>query len=120
MDTLPAQEPVSRAAAMEARYHDRLPRSLDDLVGPDRGTVQLPLHVAWSGMTVFEVEHAKRCIHMYQLVITEGQREDVTAYISRSLLVTHWPVLRKLLGRVIREVWESAFPELTERRASTA
>jgi hypothetical protein len=29
--------------------------------------------------------------------------------------MAHWPVLRKLVGRAIRDVWESAFPqELTE------
>ena len=58
-------------------------------------------------------------MHMYQIVLTEGQRDDVTAYINRQLLVSQWPTLRKLVGRVIRDVWESAFPELTERQASS-
>lgn len=117
---LAAQEPISRAAVLEKRYRGRLPHSLDDLAGPAHGTVQLPLHVAWSGMTAFEVERDKRCIHMYQIVLTEGQRDDVTAYINRQLLVSHWPVLRKLVGRAIRDVWESAFPELAERQAPSA
>ena len=112
------QQSASRAVALEARYRDRLPRSLDDLAGPETGTVQLPLHVAWSGVTAFDVEHTKRCIHMYQLVLTDGQRDDVTSCVSRLLLISHWPVLRNLLGRVVRDVWESAFPELTERQAS--
>jgi len=111
---------MSRTVLMEARYRSRLPRSLDDLAGPAHGTVQLPPHVAWSGMTAFEVERSKRCMHMYQIVLTEGQRDDVTAYINRQLLVSQWPTLRKLVGRVIRDVWESAFPELTERQASSA
>jgi hypothetical protein len=120
MDMLATQEPVSRAAVLETRYRSRLPRSLDELDGPAHGTVQLPLHVAWSGMTAFDVERDKRCMHMYQIVLTEGQRDDLTAYINRQLLVSHWPVLRKLIGRVIREVWESAFPELAERQVSSA
>jgi hypothetical protein len=105
---------------MEARYRSRLPRSLDDLAGPAHGTVQLPPHVAWSGMTAFDVERPGRCRNMYHIVLTDGQRDDVTAYINRQLLVSQWPTLRKLVGRVIRDVWESAFPELTEGQASSA
>ncbi|HXC83942.1 MAG TPA: hypothetical protein VNV62_18995 [Trebonia sp.] len=103
---------ISRAAVMEERYRSRLPRSLDDLTGPDHGTIQLPLHVAWSGMTAFDVDLPKRCMSMYHIVLTEGQRDDVAAYINRQLLLSYWPVLRKMIGRIIREVWESAFPEL--------
>ena len=46
--------PVSRAAVLEERYRSRLPATLDDLAGPGHGTVQLPLHVAWSGQTAFD------------------------------------------------------------------
>lgn len=108
MDTL------SISAAREASYRNRLPESLDDLTGPDHGTIQLPLHIAWSGLTAFEVDRPKRCMTMYHIVLTEGQRDDLTAYINRRLLISHWPVLRKLVGRIVREVWESSFPELTE------
>jgi hypothetical protein len=51
---------------------------------------------------------------MYQVVLTEGLREDLAAYLNRGLLVSHWPMLRTVLGRAIRDVWEAAFPELTE------
>jgi len=34
---------------MEQRYRSRLPAALADLAGPAHGTVQFPLHVAWSG-----------------------------------------------------------------------
>jgi hypothetical protein len=51
---------------------------------------------------------------MYQVVLTEGLREDLAAYLNRRLLVRNWPVLRTVIGRVIRDVWEAAFPELTE------
>jgi hypothetical protein len=120
MDTFPLGLPAHPAELIHARYQRRLPGSLDELAGPERGTVQLPLHVAWSGMTAFDVDHPKRCMHMYQIVLTEGQRSDVVSYINRQLLVSHWPVLRKLVGRVIRDVWESAFPELHERLPTSA
>jgi hypothetical protein len=106
--------PISRAVVLEQRYRSRLPRSLDDLAGPEHGTVQLPLHIAWSGLTAFDVERPPLCMSMYHIVLTEGLPEDLVAFINPRLLIGHWPILRKIVGRVIREVWESAFPELSE------
>ena len=72
--------------------------------------------MAWSGLTAFDVSRPKRCMSMYHIVLTEGQREDLTTYINRQLLVSYWPDLRRLVGRTIRDVWESAFPELGDRQ----
>jgi len=80
------------------RYQGRLPDSLDDLAGPAHGTVQLPLHIAWPGMTEFDLDRPKHCAMMYHIVLTEGQ-----------------------LGRIIRDVWESAFPaELNDSEPDNA
>ena len=106
--------PVSRAAVLEQRYRSRLPGSLEDLTGPGHGSVQLPSHIAWSGLTAFDVDRPPLCASMYQVVMTEGLREDLAAYLNRGLLIRHWPLLRTVVGRVIRDVWEAAFPELTE------
>jgi hypothetical protein len=114
MDSLLEGEPTSRAAVLQERYHSRLPETLGELVGPGHGTVQLPAHIAWSGLTAFDLDRPPLCVSMYQVVLTEGFREDLAAYLNRELLVRHWPVLRTVAGRVIRDVWESAFPELTE------
>jgi hypothetical protein len=106
--------PVSRAAVLEARYRGRLPATLDELAGPGSGTVRLPGHIAWSGLTAFDVDRTPLCASMYQVVLTEGLREDLATYLNRGLLIRHWPMLRTVVGRVIRDVWEAAFPELTE------
>jgi hypothetical protein len=106
--------PVSRAAVLEARYRGRLPATLDELTGPGSGTVQLPGHIAWSGLTTFDVDRTSLCASLYQVVLTEGLREDLAAYLNRELLIRHWPMLRTVVGRVIRDVWEAAFPQLTE------
>jgi hypothetical protein len=119
MEAIPLGLPASPAEILRARYQGRLPSTLDDLAGPRHGMVQLPLHVAWSGMTAFDVERPGRCRSMYHIVLTDGQREDIIAYINRHLLVSQWPILRRLVGRVVRDVWESAFPELAERQASS-
>jgi hypothetical protein len=56
---------------------------------------------------------------MYHIVLTDGQRDDLTAYVNRNLLVSHWPVLRRLVGRAVRDAWESAFPELSGGHPAT-
>jgi hypothetical protein len=114
--------PGSREAAeiLQARYRRRLPRSLDDLAGPAHGTVQLPLHVAWSGLTAFDLDRPKPRMSLYRVVLSEGQYGDLTAYLDKDLLKDQWPVLRTLISRHIRAVWESAFPELASASAARA
>jgi hypothetical protein len=51
-------------------------------------------------------------MHMYRIVLAEGQRDDVTAYLNQDLLVSQWPVLRTLVSRTVRDVWEATFPQL--------
>jgi hypothetical protein len=111
--------PVSRTAVLEERYRGRLPGSLDELTGPGHGTVRLPLHVAWSGQTVFSLDMPKACMHLYRVVLAEGQRDDVIAYLNRDLLIGQWPVLRTLVARMVRRTWEAAFPELAGERPAT-
>ena len=76
--------------------------------------MQLPLHVAWSGQIAFDLDCPKPRMHMYRIVLAEGQLADVTTYLNRDLLVSQWPVLRTLISKTVRGVWESAFPELRE------
>jgi hypothetical protein len=114
-----AATPVSRTAVLEERYRGRLPGTLNDLTGPEHGTVQLPLHVAWSGQTAFDVDSPKACMHLYRIVLAEGQRGDVAAYLNRDLLVEQWPILRNLISRTVRKVWEATFPELAGEQPAT-
>lgn len=76
--------------------------------------------MAWSGQTVFDLDLPKPCLHMYRIVLAEGQRDDIAAYLDRDLLVEQWPVLRTLISRTVRTVWEAAFPELAESSQATA
>jgi hypothetical protein len=114
MSAMPPGLPASPAEILRARYQSRLPSTLDDLTGPTHGTVQLPLHVVWSGQTAFDLDRLKPCIHMYRILLAEGQRDDVAAYLNRDLLISQWPILRSLISRTVRNVWESAFPELKQ------
>ncbi|WP_411105275.1 hypothetical protein [Streptomyces sp. cmx-4-9] len=49
---------------------------------------------------------------MYRTVLAEGQHEDLVRLLNRDLLIDQWPVLRTLVPRHLREVWERSFPEL--------
>jgi hypothetical protein len=48
----------------------------------------------------------------YRIVLAEGQHDDLIRYLNRDLLIGMWPVLRTLISRDIRDVWENAFTEL--------
>jgi|SRR5271165_3757524 len=116
MPATPMPTQVPAAQVLQKRYRSRLPRSLEDLAGPTSGTVQLPLHVAWSGLTAFDLDKPKPRMSLYRVVLAEGQCDDLMVYLNRELLVGQWPVLRTLVSRHIRSVWESAFPELNSGR----
>jgi hypothetical protein len=97
---------------------ERLPTTLDELAGPEGGSVELPLELAWSGLRVFDLGDVKLLLGLYRIVLNNGSRDDFVHCLSREHLVRHWPILRKMLGRGVRETWEQAFPEL--RRSSAA
>lgn len=113
--------PVPNAFALLcAQYAQRLPALLEDLTGPARGTVDLPLHVVWSGRRSYGLEQPRSRMSLYRTVLAEGQRQDLIDFLNRDLLIAQWPVLRTLISRPIRDVWESAFPELAAATAATA
>ncbi|MEJ8653591.1 hypothetical protein WKI65_37505 [Streptomyces sp. MS1.AVA.3] len=117
------QSPSSPPNAFEllcAQYAKRLPAQLEDLAGPARGTVDLPLHVVWSGRRSYGLEQLRSRMSLYRTVLAEGQRQDLIDFLNRDLLIAQWPVLRTLISRPIRDVWEAAFPALATATAATA
>ncbi|MEY9997677.1 hypothetical protein ABIE67_009796 [Streptomyces sp. V4I8] len=109
-----------RAEVLRDRYRSRLPECLKELAGPVEGTVDLPLHVVWSGRTSYTLGRPKSRMSLYRAVLAEGQREDLVAFLHHRLLAEQWPVLRRLVSPYIREVWEDAFPELRRTAAADA
>ncbi|MFF4838262.1 hypothetical protein [Streptomyces sp. NPDC001315] len=125
------QSPASRTTDLAGEYAEdwalyrekfrrRLPRSLEELHGPTHGAVELPLHVAWSGMTVYDLDKPRQRMGLYRTVLHEGLREDLTRHLNQDLLLQMWPVLRTLVGRTVRTVWEDAFPQLAARTRTAA
>ncbi|MGA5565288.1 hypothetical protein ACPCUV_29530 [Streptomyces platensis] len=117
------RSPSSPPSAFEllcAQYAKRLPARLDDLSGPARGTVDLPLHVVWSGRRSYGLEQPRSRMSLYRTVLAEGQRQDLIDFLNRDLLIAQWPVLRTLISRPTRDAWEAAFPEFPTVSAATA
>lgn len=96
--------PATATQVLRTRHQGRLPSSLDELTGPAHGVVQLPAHVAWSGLTSYDLDGGRSCMTLYRTVLSEGQRDDLSELLNRDLLLTRWPILRNLISRNIREV----------------
>ncbi|MGY1497006.1 hypothetical protein ACW4TU_10445 [Streptomyces sp. QTS52] len=107
-------------ALYREKFRRRLPESLDELHGPTRGVVELPLHVAWSGMTSYDLGKPRQRMGLYRTVLHEGLSDDLPHYLNQDLLLQMWPVLRTLVGRTVRTVWEDAFPKLAARTGAAA
>ena len=70
------------------------------------GTVELPLHVAWSGRRAYDVGVEDQRLVLYALLLAEAQREDLERFVHCESLVRIWPRLRFLLGPHARREWE--------------
>ncbi|MFE1790911.1 hypothetical protein ACFW7J_21380 [Streptomyces sp. NPDC059525] len=110
----------SAAEVLRARYAGRLPATLEELAGPVHGVVDLPLHVAWSGLRSYYRDRPRLRMGLYRTVLAEGQHEDLVKLLHRDLLLAQWPVLRTLVSRHVRQAWEEAVPELAASAESAA
>ena len=106
----------SAAEVLHAWYAGRL----DELTGPVHGQVELPLHIAWSGLRAYDLDRPRQRMSLYRTVLAEGQRHDLLTHLNGDLLAAQWPALRTLVSRPIRDVWEDAFPELARQPSAAA
>ena len=90
----------------------RIPEALDVLSGPDRGVVRLPVRLAWSGLTQFDVSDHRQRLTLYRTLLNCGQRQDIIAYVHADLLRRDWPRIRRLTSRQLVELWEARLPGL--------
>ncbi|MBO3744463.1 hypothetical protein J5X84_00185 [Streptosporangiaceae bacterium NEAU-GS5] len=109
------EAPAAQLPAWTAGYEELVPDSLSDLHGPAIGVVPLPVSLAWSGTTEFDLSKRSQRLLMYNIVITTGGRADFEAYLNADVLVADWPILRRGLGPGYRRGWEK-FSALTGPR----
>jgi hypothetical protein len=84
----------------------RLPARLEDLHGPERGTIVLPRHLAWPGMREFDVTDDQVRRSLYGIMLTRGRRADMARFVNARLLRQDWPVLRSSLDPKVRRCCE--------------
>jgi hypothetical protein len=84
----------------------RLPARLEELHGPERGTVVLPRHLAWPGMREFDVTDDRLRRSLYGIVLTQGRRTDMARFVNARLLRQDWPLIRSSLEPKVRRCCE--------------
>ena len=73
--------------------------------------VQLPIHIWWSEpKRVFDLGSPKDRLRVYELVLSEGDEDDVRFFVRYDELRSVWDQL--FLPRHVREAWERKFPQL--------
>lgn len=93
-----------------------VPESLDELVGPAAGVVELPLSIYWApGARRADVGTLGGAWKAYVAALSEGQLEDIVALVNADRLQQMWGEL--VLPRRVVALWESRFPELNQERA---
>ena len=85
-----------------------LPRSLDELRGPVAGVVRLPLRIYWTGPDPESVEWDTSRVEdrrwLYEVVLREGDLDDVRALVDGRELVAVWEDL--VLPPWLRAAWD--------------
>ena len=90
-----------------------VPDALDDLVGPIAGTVELPTHLAWSGLCEYDLGDEQQLRLLYETVIRESvDVADVVRYLDGAVLRRVWR--RLWLPMRARRMWEQRFTALAQ------
>lgn len=106
---------ATQGYAAARRY--TVPRSLDDLRGPDSGQISLPARLDWGPSRTYDLGDDRDVAIMYERVIRESQRvSDVHDYLRGATLRRLWPQL--VLPPQARRAWEDRFPELRSQAAA--
>ena len=87
----------------------RLPDQIDDLRGPVRGVVMLPMHLSWPGMRECDVSDDATRRSMYGMLLAQGKRNDIVRFINPELLAADWPLIAESLDPKLRRLCERVF-----------
>ena len=85
--------------------------SLDELVGPEHGVVELPVRLMWSPDRRFDLDDPDLLLWMYENVLREAiRRDELRRWINGRVLARVWPKLN--LPRPVRNAWEARHARL--------
>lgn len=87
--------------------------SLDELVGPTTGRVELPSRLGWSEQGTYNLDEPRELNLMYEVVLREAMDvQDLRRYLDGPMLRAVWR--RLFLPQRVRDLWERRFPELAD------
>jgi hypothetical protein len=95
----------------EVRPYD-VARALEELHGPEHGTLRLPSELAWSGRTEFDLDDSDDRTAVYKIVLEEDGVRHLRELLNGKVLRAIWRDMRP--ARPVRALWESHFPELRQ------
>jgi hypothetical protein len=87
----------------------RLPDQIDELKGPVRGVVMVPMHLSWPGLRECDVSDDATRRSMYGLLLSQGKRNDIVRFINAALLMADWPLIADSLDPKLRRLCERRF-----------
>jgi transcriptional regulator with XRE-family HTH domain len=104
LDLVP--RPAFREAAVGRSHAVYVPEFLPRLpVDRALGRVRLPLHLNWSQPgREFDLSDRRQRARVYEIVLREGNGEDICRYIDGALLADLWPEL--VLPGPLRREWQ--------------
>lgn len=108
--------PTARLPSRLIGVERRIPPSLASLEGPAEGAVSLPVRLAWSGPSDFDVSNPAQRLTLYRTLMDCGQLPDLVAYVNADHFRADWPRIRRLTSSRLIALWESRLPELAEIR----
>lgn len=80
-----------------------VPDDLDNSA-PASGRVRLPVDIAWSGQSDYDLGVRRQLCRVYEQVLREGTAEQVRRYVRASMLLEVWDEL--VLPEYVRVAWE--------------
>jgi len=87
--------------------------SLNELVGPTTGLVELPSRLDWSEQGTYDLDEPRELNLMYERVLREAMDvQDLRRYLDGPMLRTVWR--RLFLPQRVGDLWEQRFPELAD------
>lgn len=104
-----APQPDARVFYRDIKPYS-VPERLDDLRGPAKGTIDLPVTVYWGPQAVVDLATDGGVAKAYQAILREGRVVDQVALLNKDLLQRCWSDL--MLPDRVRSLWENRFPEL--------
>jgi hypothetical protein len=94
--------PIADLLASRFGPAGRLPGRLDDLRGPAKGVIMLPMHLSWPGMRECDVSDDRTRRSMYGMLLSQGKRNDVVRFVNAGLLTSDWPAIADSLEPKLR------------------